>query len=339
MLSSLSRRSISSTIVGMPGHGIGPEVFASVVSIFDAAQVPVNWEVIDLSGKPEVKEPINTKSLDLIRRHKIGLKGPTTTPIGGGHVSLNVYLRRELNLFANVRPCMSVPGVKTLYDNVNLITIRENTEGEYSGKEHEVVPGVIENLKIISEKACTRVAKYAFEIATKLKRKKIHALHKASVMKMGDGLFLKKTREIAKDYPLIDYQEKNVDTACGILVSTPEVFDVMVMPNLYGDIVSDVCSGLVGGLGLTPSGNIGEECSVFEAVHGSAPDIAGKNIANPTALLFSSIMMLRHLEHYDHADRILKAVHAVLLQGTTRTRDLGGNSSTTEYTKAIINSL
>ena len=250
-----------------------------------------------------------------------------------------MFLRRELNLFANVRPCISVPGVKTLYDNVNLVTIRENTEGEYSGKEHEVVPGVIENLKIISEKACTRVAKYAFEYATKYNRKKVHALHKASVMKMGDGLFLKKTREVGKDYPLIEYHEKNVDTACGILVSTPEFFDVMVMPNLYGDIVSDVCAGLIGGLGLTPSGNIGEGHAIFEAVHGSAPDIAGKNLANPTAILFSSIMMLRYIGLLDYAEKIEKAVHKVLLEGTTRTKDLGGNASTNQYTKAIIDHL
>lgn len=333
------RRLSSTRITAMPGDGIGPEVFKSVAEVFDAAQVPVTWEVADLSVKGEGKEPINRKTLENIRLNKIGLKGPTTTPIGGGHVSLNVFLRRELNLFANVRPCISVPGVKTLYEDVNLVTIRENTEGEYSGKEHEVVPGVIENLKIISEKACLRVAKYAFEYATRLQRTKVHALHKASVMKMGDGLFLKKTREIGKDYPMIEYQEKNVDTACGILVSNPQYFDVMVMPNLYGDIVSDVCSGLVGGLGLTPSGNIGEENAVFEAVHGSAPDIAGKNIANPTALLFSSVMMLRHLSFFDFADKIEKAVYKTLLEGTTRTKDLGGNATTTDYTRAIINHL
>ena len=335
----LARRMASTMIAAMPGDGIGPEVFRSVAEIFDAAQVPVTWDLIDLSVKGDGKNPINFHAIETIRKNKIGLKGPTTTPIGGGHVSLNVFLRRELNLFANVRPCISVPGVKTLYDNVNLVTIRENTEGEYSGKEHEVVPGVIENLKIISEKACTRVAKYAFEYATKYNRKKVHALHKASVMKMGDGLFLKKTREVGKDYPLIEYHEKNVDTACGILVSTPEFFDVMVMPNLYGDIVSDVCAGLIGGLGLTPSGNIGEGHAIFEAVHGSAPDIAGKNLANPTAILFSSIMMLRYIGLLDYAEKIEKAVHKVLLEGTTRTKDLGGNASTNQYTKAIIDHL
>ena len=339
MLSRVLTRLSSFRITAMPGDGIGPEVFDSVVEIFDAAQAPISWDVVDLSLKGKEKEPITHASLEKVKGNKVGLKGPTTTPIGGGHVSINVFLRRNLNLYVNVRPCQSVPGVKTLYDNVNLVTIRENTEGEYSGKEHEVVPGVIENLKIISEKACTRVAKYAFEYASKYNRKKVHALHKASVMKMGDGLFLKKTREVSHDYPDIDYLEKNVDTACGILVSNPQYFDLMVMPNLYGDIVSDVCAGLIGGLGLTPSGNIGEEYAIFEAVHGSAPDIAGKNLANPTALLFSSIMMLRHLGLVDHADRIERAVHGVLLEGITRTKDLGGKSSTTEYTKAIISRL
>lgn len=333
------QRYMSCKVTAMPGDGIGPEVFASVVEIFNAAHVPISWDVIDLSVRGNEKCPISPKAFESIRENKIGLKGPTGTPIGGGHVSLNVFLRRELNLFANVRPCISVPGVKTLYENVNLVTIRENTEGEYSGKEHEVVPGVIENLKIISEKACTRIAKYAFEYAKKYNRKKIHALHKASVMKMGDGLFLKKTREVASEYPMIEYFEKNVDTACGIMVSKPEMFDVMVMPNLYGDIVSDVGAGLIGGLGLTPSGNIGTDYAVFEAVHGSAPDIAGKNLANPTALLFSSVMMLRYLNFPDHADRIEKSIHQVLIEGTTRTKDLGGNSSTTEYTRAIINHL
>lgn len=323
----------------MPGDGIGPEVFDSVVEIFDAGKVPISWEVVDLSLKGKEKEPISQLTLDKVKSNKIGLKGPTATPIGGGHVSINVFLRRNLNLCVNVRPCISVPGVKTLYDNVDVVTIRENTEGEYSGKEHEVVPGVIENLKIISEKACLRAARYAFEYAKKYNRKKVHALHKASVMKMGDGLFLKKSREVSHDYPDIEYFEKNVDTACGILVSDPQYFDVMVMPNLYGDIVSDVCAGLIGGLGLTPSGNIGDEYAIFEAVHGSAPDIAGKNLANPTALLFSSVMMLRHLNLIEQAERIEHAIHSVLRAGTTRTKDLGGNSSTTAYTKAIINNL
>jgi isocitrate dehydrogenase (NAD+) len=339
MLHRALTRFSSIRVVAMPGDGIGPEVFDSVVEIFDAAQAPILWDVVDLSLKGKDKDPISQASLEKVRANKIGLKGPTTTPIGGGHVSINVFLRRNLNLYVNVRPCQSVPGVKTLYDNVDLVTIRENTEGEYSGKEHEVVPGVIENLKIISEKACIRAAKYAFEYANKFNRKTVHALHKASVMKMGDGLFLKKTREVSHDYPEIEYFEKNVDTACGLLVSNPQYFDVMVMPNLYGDIVSDVCAGLIGGLGLTPSGNIGDDHAIFEAVHGSAPDIAGKNLANPTALLFSSVMMLRHLNLSEHANRIEKAVHRVLIEGNTRTKDLGGNSSTTDYTKAIISRL
>lgn len=338
MLAKVMRRLASHKVVLMPGDGIGPEVANSVVEIFDAVQAPVSWVRTELTLK-NVKpgqDPFNREALTLLREHKVGLKGPTGTPIGGGHVSMNVHLRRELDLYANVRPCKTVPGVKTLYDNVDLVTIRENTEGEYSGKEHEVIPGVIENLKIISEKACTRIAKYAFDFAERFDRKTIHAFHKASVMKMGDGLFLKKTREIASQYPHIHYHEKNMDTGCGILVSNPSQFDVMVMPNLYGDIVSDVCAGLIGGLGLTPSANVGENHAIFEAVHGSAPDIAGRNLANPTAILFSSVMMLRYLKLNEQSDKIERAIHAVLKEGTTRTGDLGGSSTTTQYTQAII---
>ncbi|CAG9322111.1 unnamed protein product [Blepharisma stoltei] len=341
MISKAFRRFSSFRVVLMPGDGIGPEVANSVVDIFDAAQVPISWvhaDLINKSAKPG-EDPFNRDTLCQIREHKIGLKGPTGTPIGGGHVSLNVHLRRELDLYANVRPCKTVPGVRTVYENVDLVTIRENTEGEYSGKEHEVIPGVIENLKIVSERACLRIARYAFDYCEKYGRSKVHAFHKASVMKMGDGLFLKKVREIAKLHPKVPYFEKNMDTGCGILVSNPSNFDVMVMPNLYGDIVSDVCAGLIGGLGLTPSANIGEEHAIFEAVHGSAPDIAGKNLANPTALLFSSIMMLKHLNLLEHAEKIEKAIHSVLVEGTVRTGDLGGRSKTTEYTKAIIDKI
>ena len=306
-----------------------------------AAGAPISWEAICIKNAvPDAKGSIlNMEGLESLKKNKIGLKGPTTTPIGGGHTSLNVSLRKELDLFANVRPCKSIPNISKLYPNVDVVTIRENTEGEYSGMEHEVVPGVIENLKIISSNACERIAEYAFKYSMSNKRKHVAALHKASVMKMGDGLFLKKCREVAARYPDIHYWEKSIDTGCGLLVSDPTIFDVMVMPNLYGDIMSDVCSGLIGGLGLTPSANLGTEYSVFEAVHGSAPDIAGKNKANSTALLLSSVMMLRHLEHFETADKIEKAVFKTLSAGLTITGDLGGNASTTEYTKAVINAL
>lgn len=334
-------RAFSARITLLAGDGIGPEVARSVSEVFDAAQAPITWVPVEVTN-PNPKDPtdwVNPAALEMCKETTVGLKGPTATPIGAGNVSINVTLRRELDLFANVRPCKSLPGIKTRYDDVDLVTIRENTEGEYSGKEHEVVPGVIENLKIISERACNRISKYAFDFVQNFGRSRVHALHKASVMKMGDGLFLKCAREMSTNYPGIPYEEKNVDTACGILVSNPSFFDVMVMPNLYGDIVSDICAGLIGGLGLTPSGNIGENYAVFEAVHGSAPDIAGLNKANPTALLLSSVMMLRHLNLYEHADKIERAIHQVLREGTTLTGDLGGSSSTTQFTQAIIQNL
>ncbi len=325
----------------IPGDGIGPEVADSVVKIFDAAGAPISWESINIKNPvPDATGSIlNKEGLEALKRTKIGLKGPTTTPIGGGHTSINVSLRKELDLFANVRPCKSIPNISKLYSDVDVVTIRENTEGEYSGKEHEVVPGVIENLKIISAHACERIAEYAFKYTRSHKRKHVAALHKASVMKMGDGLFLKKCREVAEKYPDIKYWEKSIDTGCGLLVSDPSTFDVMVMPNLYGDIMSDVCSGLIGGLGLTPSANLGAQYAVFEAVHGSAPDIAGKNKANPTALLLSAVMMLRHLEHFETAEKIEKAIFKTLSAGVTITGDLGGKASTTEYTQAVINAL
>lgn len=279
---------------------------------------------------------INTGAIDSIKANTIGLKGPTTTPVGGGHTSINVLLRKELDLYANVRPCKSIANISKLYPNVDIVTVRENTEGEYSGKEHQVVPGVIENLKIVSERACRRIAKYAFEYAVSNERRTVLALHKARVMKLGDGLFLNMCREVAEEFPQITYREKNVDSGCGQLVLNPANFDVMVMPNLYGDIVSDIAAGLIGGLGLTPSGNIGAESAVFEAVHGSAPDIAGQNKANPTALLLSSVLMLRHLKLFDYAEKIERAIFATLSEGTTITGDLGGKAGTHEYTQAVI---
>jgi isocitrate dehydrogenase (NAD+) len=283
---------------------------------------------------------VTRKNLDSVLKHNIGLKGPMETPIGKGFRSLNLTLRKELQLYANVRPCFSIPGFKTRYDNVNLVTVRENTEGEYSGLEHEVVPGVVESLKVITRTASTRIAKYAFKYAKENGRSKVTAVHKANIMKKADGLFLQCVREESENHPDIKYEEIIVDNACMQLVKNPTQFDVLVMPNLYGDIISDLCAGLIGGLGLTPSANIGENgLALMEAVHGTAPDIAGKNLANPTALLLSSCMMLRHKGMVAEADRIQKACLDVIAEGKYRTGDLGGSATTADFTKAICDKL
>jgi len=271
----------------------------------------------------------------------VALKGPLATPIGKGHVSLNLTLRRTFNLFANVRPCLSIKGFKTPYDNVDTVLIRENTEGEYSGIEHEVIDGVVQSIKLITWDASERVARYAFNYAQTSNRKRVTAVHKANIMKMSDGMFLSACRQVAKEFPDVKYDEDLLDRVCLQVVTDPAPYSdrVMVMPNLYGDILSDMCAGLIGGLGLTPSGNIGRDASIFEAVHGSAPDIAGKGLANPTALLLSSLMMLRHMNLYDHADKIERAALGTIAEGKHITGDLGGKASTTEYTKAIIQRL
>eukprot|EP00882_Tetradesmus_deserticola_P010834 GHRQ01011447.1.p1 GENE.GHRQ01011447.1~~GHRQ01011447.1.p1 ORF type:complete len:366 (+),score=142.84 GHRQ01011447.1:222-1319(+) len=336
----MSTQPITATL--FPGDGIGPEISEAVKAIFKAAGAPIVWDEQHL-GKT-VDERTNSfvtrENLDSVLKHRIGLKGPMTTPIGKGFRSLNLTLRKELQLYANVRPCFSLPGYKTKYDNVNLITIRENTEGEYSGLEHEVVKGVVESLKVITRGASTRVAEYAFQYAQDNKRAKVSALHKANIMKKADGLFIECCREVAERYPDITYEEEIVDNACMQLVSDPSKFDVLVMPNLYGDIVSDLCAGLIGGLGLTPSANVGANgLALMEAVHGTAPDIAGKNLANPTALLFSGVMMLRHLGLHDLAEDIHSAALAVIAEGKYRTGDLGGTSTCSDYTKAIIDKL
>ncbi|KAI8475686.1 MAG: isocitrate dehydrogenase, NAD-dependent [Monoraphidium minutum] len=325
-----------------PGDGIGPDIAEAVREIFDAAGAPIEWDVQNL-GKT-VDERTNSfvtrENLDSVLKNGIGLKGPMTTPIGKGFRSLNLTLRKELMLYANVRPCFSLPGYKTRYDNVNLVTIRENTEGEYSGLEHEVVKGVVESLKVITRKASTRVAEFAFKYADDNKRQMVSAIHKANIMKKADGLFIECCREVAEKYPHIKYEEVIVDNACMQLVRDPSRFDTLVMPNLYGDIVSDLCAGLIGGLGLTPSANVGANgLALMEAVHGTAPDIAGKNLANPTALLFSGCMMLRHLGLNDMGDRIQSAALAVIAEGKYRTRDLGGTAGTSDYTKAVIDHL
>lgn len=325
-----------------PGDGIGPEIAEAVKQIFAAAKAPIVWDEqhIGKTVDERTNSFVTRENLDSVLKHRVGLKGPMTTPIGKGFRSLNLTLRKELQLYANVRPCFSLPGYKTKYDNVNLVTIRENTEGEYSGLEHEVVKGVVESLKVITRGASTRVAEYAFQYARDNKRQTVTALHKANIMKKADGLFIECCREVAEKYPDIQYREEIVDNACMQLVLDPTVFDVLVMPNLYGDIVSDLCAGLIGGLGLTPSANVGANgLALMEAVHGTAPDIAGKNLANPTALLFSGVMMLRHLGMHDIAENIQQAALAVIAEGKYRTGDLGGRASCSDYTKAIIDKL
>lgn len=311
-------------------------------AIYEAANVPIKWEEADVtpSINEQGKQVIPQATIESVKRNTVALKGPLATPVGKGHVSLNLTLRRTFHLFANVRPCVSVQGYETPYENVNTVLIRENTEGEYSGIEHEVVDGVVQSIKLITYGASERVARYAFYHAQQNKRARVTAVHKAPIMKMSDGMFLTACRNVAKEFPDIAYDEDLLDRACLRIVQDPEPYSdrVMVMPNLYGDILSDMCAGLIGGLGLTPSGNIGKDASIFEAVHGSAPDIAGQDKANPTALLLSSIMMLRHMHLFDHADQIERAVFDTIASGE-RTRDLGGQLGTRAFTEKIISRL
>ncbi len=325
----------------LPGDGIGPEVTGAARAVVDATGVAIDWLVRDAGAPAIAKEgdPLPESVLAAIRDTGCALKGPVTTPIGTGFTSVNVRLRKALDLYASVRPVRSFPGVASRYDGVDLVIIRENTEGLYSGIENEVVPGVVETLKVFTAKACTRIAEYAFLVARRDRRRKVSAAHKASIMKMTDGLFLACCREVAKRYPDVVYEEVVIDTLCMELALDPSRYDVILLENLYGDIVSDLGSGLVGGLGVVPGANIGGAAAVFEAVHGSAPDIAGKNVANPLALILSSILMLRHLGEADAADRLTRATLAVLGAGTVRTRDLGGTASTTDVRDAIIAAL
>jgi isocitrate dehydrogenase (NAD+) len=329
------------TVTLITGDGIGPEISAAVQKILAAAGAPIQWDLQPLNETilKETKGVPPAAVLDSIRHNRIALKGPLMTPVGTGYTSLNLVLRKTFDLYANVRPAKTHPGVRSRYDNVDIIVVRENTEGEYSGLEHEVVPGVVESLKVITRKASDRIARYAFKLARMQKRKKVTSVHKANIMKKSDGLFLECCRGMAKQFPEILYDEMIVDNTCMQLVIRPEKFDVMVLPNLYGDIVSDLCAGLVGGLGVAPSGNIGEQGAIFEAVHGSAPDIAGKGLANPTALLLSSVMMLRHLGELSIAARVEAAMQKVLKEGQHVTGDLGGKASTAEMTDAIIGAL
>ena len=292
-----------------------------------AWKVPIKWESVDVT--PQLKDGktvIPDAAIESVKKNYVALKGPLATPIGKGNVSLNLTLRRTFNLFANVRPCKSIEGYKTPYDGVNTVLIRENTEGEYSGIEHVVVDGVVQSIKLITREASERVLKYAFQYAQDIGRTKVRAVHKATIMKMSDGLFLSTARKISKDFPNIEFDAELLDNTCLKMVTDPTPYNdkVLVMPNLYGDILSDLCAGLIGGLGLTPSGNIGDECSIFEAVHGSAPDIAGKQLANPTALLLSSIMMLQHMGLNDHASNIQQAIFKVLAEGKVSSHNSHG---------------
>lgn len=324
------------------GDGIGPEIAQSVKDIFSAAKIPIAWETVDVTPiLKDGKTAIPDAAIENIKKNKIALKGPLATPIGKGHVSLNLTLRRTFNLFANLRPCRSVAGFQTPYEGVNTVLVRENTEGEYSGIEHVVVDGVVQSIKLITREASERVLRFAFQHAQAIGLKKVRVIHKATIMKLSDGLFLNVARDVAKDFPDIEFDAELLDNACLKMVTDPLPYNdkVLVMPNLYGDILSDMCAGLIGGLGLTPSGNIGDECSIFEAVHGSAPDIAGKALANPTALLLSSIMMLRHMGLNTQANQVEKAIFDTLAEGKALTGDLGGKAKTHEYAGAIIQKL
>ncbi len=325
----------------IPGDGIGPEVTQATVRVLEAAGAEIEWEeqqVKTIPGSRTSSSPKDPLVASLLQT-RVGLKGPLTTPIASGHRSINVALRKALDLYANFRPVKKLPGIRTPFPNTDLIIVRENTEDLYAGLEHTVVPGVVESLKIITDRASTRIARFAFEYAGKAARKKVTAVHKANIMKLSDGLFLECCRKVAADYPAIEYREVIVDNCCLQLVMAPSQFDVLLLPNLYGDVVSDLCAGLVGGLGLVPGANFGENCAVFEAVHGSAPDIAGKGLANPTALILSAILMLRHLNQNPVADRIERAIHRVYDQGRSLTRDVGGSASTEQFTSAVIAAL
>lgn len=334
---------VTHNITLIPGDGIGPEVAEAAVRVIDETGVKIDWDRVECSEKiiRETGESVPTPVLRSLERNRVGLKGPVTTPIGGGYQSVNVALRKRLDLYANVRPVRTVPNLRTRFQDVNIdmVIFRENTEDLYSGLELEVVNDVVTSLKVITRRASLRIAKAAFEYAQQMGRKKVTAIHKANIMKQSDGLFLKCCREIAAGFPDITYNELIVDNASMQLVARPETFDILVLPNLYGDIVSDLAAGLVGGLGVVPGGNIGEQHAVFESVHGSAPDIAGHGIANPTALLLSAVMMLQHIQEVAAADRLRHAVEETYREGKTLTPDVGGRATTTEFADAVIGHL
>jgi isocitrate dehydrogenase (NAD+) len=340
-LKELIRDHMAYRITLIPGDGIGSEITGAVVRIIEAAGVEIEWEsfVAGAEALSRYGDPLPEQVLESIRRNRVALKGPLTTPVGTGFASVNVRLRKTLDLYANLRPVRTLPGVITPFGELDLVVVRENTEDLYSGLEHIVVPGVVESIKIITEKASTRIARFAFEYARNEGRKRVTAIHKANIMKLSDGLFLDCFRRVATEYPDIEADDKIVDNACMQLVMKPQQFDILLLENLYGDIVSDLAAGLVGGLGVVPGANIGELGAVFEAVHGSAPDIAGKNMANPTALLQSAILMLRYLNERAAADLLYQSLEYTLRVRNIRTRDLGGTASTTEYTEAIVGSM
>jgi isocitrate dehydrogenase (NAD+) len=327
------------------GEGIGPEISAAAQRIIDvagdASGVEIEWE--DVQARAEVERRgggmMNDAAVASVRKNRYALKGPMATPIAEGPPSINVGLRKALDLYANLRPVKSIPHVPSRFQNVDLVVVRENTEDLYSGLEHTIVPGVVESLKIITEKASTRIGKFAFEFARKTGRKKVAVIHKANIMKLSDGLFLNSVKKVAENYPEIELRPVIVDNACMQLVMRPEQFEVLVLPNLYGDVVSDLAAGLVGGLGVVPSGNFGDEAALFEAVHGTAPDIAGKGIANPTALLLSGVMMLDHMGETAAARRIEAAVLKVYREGRWLTADVGGKATTKEFTQAVIDGM
>lgn len=328
------------TVTLIEGDGIGPEICASVVRVFEAAGVPVDWERAEagLTAIERTGSGVPDETLASIRRNKLALKGPTTTPIGGGHKSVNVTIRKALDLYANIRLARTMPAVQTRFDNVNILVVRENIEDTYAGIENWQTPNVAQCLKLITRPGSMAVIRYAFEEARKLGRKRVTCVHKANIHKITDGLFLEVFRQVAAEYTDIEANDIIVDNCCMQLVTRPDQFDVLVLPNLYGDIVSDLCAGIVGGLGVAPGGNIGRDCAIFEAVHGSAPDIAGKGLANPTALLLSGVQMLQFMGYVGYADAIQDALSAALASGI-RTRDLGGSASTGEFTDAIIGNL
>ena len=326
----------------IPGDGIGPEVSGAVVKIVEAAGaatgVKFEWHTHNAGADAFEKtgEYIPKALYESIEATRVALKGPVTTPVGGGFTSINVTLRQKFELFANFRPVKSLPGLKTKYPDIDLIIVRENMEDLYAGLEHVVVPGVVQALKIITEKGSTRIAQFAFDYARKHGRKKVHAIHKANIMKLSDGLFLRCCRKVAEGFPEVQYAEHIVDNACMQLVMNPYQYDILLTENLYGDIISDLCSAFVGGLGLVPGANLGSECAIFEAVHGSAPDIAGKNLANPTALLQSAVLMLHHINEGPTAERVQSALEQVYREGKTLTKDVGGTSGTKEFADAVV---
>lgn len=325
----------------IPGEGIGPEVAGAVRRILDASGAGIGWEEVEARPQAERRggQFLHAEVVESVRRNRVALKGPLATPVAEGPPSINVGLRKALELYANLRPVKNLEGVKARYENIDVVLIRENTEDLYSGLEHTIVPGVVESLKIITEKASTRIAKFAFEYARTHGRKHVTAIHKANIMKLSDGLFLTSIRKVAPQYPEIEYKELIVDNACMQMVLNPYQFDVLLLTNLYGDIMSDLAAGLVGGLGVVGSANLGAEAAIFEAVHGTAPDIAGKGIANPTALLMSGIMMLDHLGERDAAQRVESALHKVYREGKQLTSDVGGKASTQEFADAVIAAL